>query len=220
MNEKWKILVYQKTIYDNYEVSNLGLIRNKTTGKILKTLECESGNKNGTSYLTVSIGLGKRGNKKKIIIHRAVAECFIDNPNNYGYVHFKDNDHKNICAENLYWSKHRKGDEHYNEYIKAKRRKANNSKAVSERRRKIKEMAVEYKGGKCIFCGYSRCIGALEFHHLSPEEKDFSIASTGTTKSWERIKKELDKCICVCANCHREIHNGIISVEEIQEKVA
>lgn len=152
-------------------------------------------------------------------MHRAVAECFIDNPNNYKYVHFKDNNYKNISVDNLYWSKYRKGDIHYEESLK-KKRKGENSKAVSKRRRKIKEMAVEYKGGKCVFCGYNRCIGALEFHHLNPDEKDFNIASTGTTRSWEKVKKELDKCICVCANCHREIHNGIISTEEVQNKAA
>lgn len=79
--------------------------------------------------------------------------------------------------------------------------------AVALRRKKIKLMAVEYKGGKCEQCGYDRCIGALEFHHLDPAEKDFSIGGKGYTRSWEVTKEELDKCIMVCANCHRELHN-------------
>ena len=79
---------------------------------------------------------------------------------------------------------------------------------VSNRRRKIKIMAVEYKGGKCVHnnCGYNKCISALEFHHLDPNEKDFSLAYKGNCVSWEKVKNELDKCILVCANCHREIH--------------
>lgn len=66
---------------------------------------------------------------------------------------------------------------------------------------------VEYKGGKCEICGYNKCIEALEFHHINPKEKDFSIS--GGTKSFNTLKPELDKCILVCANCHREIHSGI-----------
>lgn len=84
--------------------------------------------------------------------------------------------------------------------------------AVTKRRRKVKEMAVEYKGGCCEECGYDRCIDSLEFHHLDPNEKDFGIGSKGYTRSWEKVKKELDKCIMVCANCHREIHAGLIEI--------
>jgi len=83
-------------------------------------------------------------------------------------------------------------------------------KAVARRRKKLKEMAVEYKGGKCIFCGYNKCIDALEFHHLDSKKKDFGLSARGLTRSWKRIQKELDKCILVCANCHRELHAGIL----------
>ena len=84
--------------------------------------------------------------------------------------------------------------------------------AVQRRRDKIKRMAVQYKGGKCCICGYNKYIGALEFHHLDPNQKDFSIGSKGYTRSFDKVKKELDKCICVCANCHREIHTGLIDI--------
>lgn len=90
-----------------------------------------------------------------------------------------------------------------------KRCKQCNKEAVTKRRRVLKEKAVEYLGGKCIVCGYHKCISALEFHHRNPLEKDFSISSDGNTRSWEKIKGELDKCDLVCANCHREIHNKI-----------
>lgn len=45
--------------------------------------------------------------------------------------------------------------------------------AIQRRRDKIKEMGVQYKGGKCCICGYDKYIGALEFHHLDPNQKDF-----------------------------------------------
>jgi predicted HNH restriction endonuclease len=37
------------------------------------------------------------------------------------------------------------------------------------------------------------------------QEKDFSIS--GKTLSFEKMKKEVDKCILVCSNCHSEIHS-------------
>ncbi|MDD2730994.1 MAG: hypothetical protein PHW33_02615 [Candidatus Portnoybacteria bacterium] len=80
--------------------------------------------------------------------------------------------------------------------------------AVSKRRKRLREMAINYKGGRCAICGYKKCIQALDFHHLSGD-KDFGISEKGMTKSWSRVKKEVDKCVLVCANCHREIHAGI-----------
>lgn len=82
------------------------------------------------------------------------------------------------------------------------------SESVDNRRRKLKHELVKYKGGKCEICGYDKCEAALEFHHLNPEEKDFQL-SGGNTCSLEKMKKEADKCILVCANCHREIHDKI-----------
>lgn len=85
--------------------------------------------------------------------------------------------------------------------------------AVIDTRRRNKIKLVEYKGGKCERCGYDKCIDALEFHHLNPDEKDFGL-SCGDTRSLEKLKAEADKCIMVCANCHREIH-----AEERERKI-
>ena len=76
-------------------------------------------------------------------------------------------------------------------------------------------MAVAYKGGKCVFCGYKKTIAALDFHHVDEKTKDFGLSQRGLTRSWKRIKKELDKCILVCANCHREIHSGVLQLPEV-----
>jgi predicted HNH restriction endonuclease len=67
-----------------------------------------------------------------------------------------------------------------------------------------KEQALTYKGGKCSICGYDKCSAALDFHHLNPLEKESK--NDLRNLSWDRLKIELDKCILVCANCHREIH--------------
>lgn len=81
-----------------------------------------------------------------------------------------------------------------------------NVEAVTKRRRTVKRMAVEYKGGKCIRCGYSKCITALQFHHRDPAEKDFGIGAKGGMAAWSKLKIELDKCDLLCSNCHAEIH--------------
>lgn len=72
-------------------------------------------------------------------------------------------------------------------------------------RKTAKKWALDYKNNKCECCGYNKCSEALEFHHLNPNEKDF-IISECEKLDWGKIKNELDKCILVCANCHREIH--------------
>jgi len=75
-------------------------------------------------------------------------------------------------------------------------------------------MSVEYLGGKCQVCGYNRCLGSLVFHHIDSSTKEFGISSKGHSRSWERVKEELDKCVLVCSNCHGEIHAEQINIEE------
>ena len=87
-------------------------------------------------------------------------------------------------------------------------------RAVAKRRRKIKALAIEYKGGQCQICGYHKYQGSLDLHHIDHRGKDFGIADKGYTRSWEKVRAELDKCILVCANCHREIEAGIVQLPE------
>ena len=88
--------------------------------------------------------------------------------------------------------------------LKSSRKTISKSKSVINWRKRTKIALVEYKGGKCCVCGYNKCIEALEFHHLDPSQKDFQIS--GNSKSFEHLKQEVDKCILVCSNCHKEIH--------------
>jgi 5-methylcytosine-specific restriction endonuclease McrA len=88
-------------------------------------------------------------------------------------------------------------------------------KAVQRRREKVRLMAVSYKGGCCQVCGYDRCIEALEFHHLDPSQKDFGISKKGYTRSWGKVKEEVEKCILLCANCHREARAGKLQLPQV-----
>lgn len=79
------------------------------------------------------------------------------------------------------------------------------SAAVMNWRNRKKLQLVEYKGGKCVCCGYSKPIpSCYDFHHLDPKQKEFSIS--GKSWSFEKLKKEVDKCILLCRNCHSELH--------------
>lgn len=77
--------------------------------------------------------------------------------------------------------------------------------------REFKILCVNYKGGKCINCGYNKCYSALEFHHRNSIEKDFNISKVKNRTFNHVIKTELDKCDLVCANCHRECHEYLSS---------
>lgn len=68
----------------------------------------------------------------------------------------------------------------------------------------MKRRAVEYKGGCCQICGYSKCFAALQFHHRDRATKKFHISLTQKT-SFDSVKEELDKCDLLCANCHAEV---------------
>jgi predicted HNH restriction endonuclease len=74
------------------------------------------------------------------------------------------------------------------------------------KRRQLKEKAIAYKGGCCRICGYTRCIEAMDFHHIEEQTKSFSISARLT--SFKAIKDELDKTVLLCSNCHREVHAG------------
>lgn len=72
----------------------------------------------------------------------------------------------------------------------------------------LKKAVADSFGGKCSRCGYNEYSGALEFHHINPEEKDFLINHVSFSNV-ETLKKELKKCELLCSNCHKVIHSKI-----------
>lgn len=74
-----------------------------------------------------------------------------------------------------------------------------------ERQRARKDEAIKLLGGKCQICGGVFHPAVYDFHHKDPDEKDFSFGH-GRNLSMEKLKIELEKCILVCANCHRTLH--------------
>ncbi|KKT61481.1 MAG: hypothetical protein UW64_C0016G0002 [Microgenomates group bacterium GW2011_GWC1_44_37] len=87
--------------------------------------------------------------------------------------------------------------------------KESNIGSVKKRRKKLRQMAVDLLGGKCVVCGYCKEIKALDFHHIDESTKEFGLSDRGLTRSWEKTKEEVLKCVLLCANCHREVHSGV-----------
>ncbi|MCK9615790.1 MAG: hypothetical protein M0R48_09930 [Candidatus Omnitrophica bacterium] len=79
----------------------------------------------------------------------------------------------------------------------------------------IKSLLVQSFGGKCCCCGYEKSLCSLTFHHLQPEEKEFTIGKIRLTEEdMEKLISEAKKCVMVCNNCHAEIESGITKVPE------
>ena len=80
---------------------------------------------------------------------------------------------------------------------------------VVELRRETKRRAVASFGGVCGACGSAYVPAALDFHHSDPTRKEFALSVDGIYRSWEKVRKELERCVMLCANCHAEIHAGV-----------
>ena len=94
-------------------------------------------------------------------------------------------------------------------YYRCKRCRA---AGVAKRRRTVKRQLVEDAGGACVLCGYARWLGALQFHHVDPEQKKFHIAQRGYSRSIARCRAEVSKCALLCANCHAEVEGGFATL--------
>ena len=69
----------------------------------------------------------------------------------------------------------------------------------------------------CIKCGENRFY-LIDFHHIDPSTKCFTIGNSYRCND-EKIKKEVSKCVCLCANCHREFHYfyGVVPNDPINQ---
>jgi hypothetical protein len=86
---------------------------------------------------------------------------------------------------------------------------------VKSWRTRIKLKLVNALGGKCRVCEYSKCITALEFHHLNANEKEFGIGSY-KFQNYNKLINEIKKCILLCSNCHREVHANILDISKLE----
>ena len=64
----------------------------------------------------------------------------------------------------------------------------------------------------CSACGEYHPACCMDYHHLDPNIKEKGVAQMIQGNSWQKIQEEISKCILVCANCHRKIHEGLITL--------
>lgn len=74
--------------------------------------------------------------------------------------------------------------------------------------KKIKEYILEVKS-PCIICGEAEK-ACIDFHHL--RDKEMNVSQMIKYGSLKKVKEEIEKCVCLCANCHRKLHAGLIDL--------
>lgn len=96
-----------------------------------------------------------------------------------------------------------------------KRYRKNNPDRIRDTKRsyyRVRKLeAMKLLGNKCHFCGVrydGKNAPIFEFHHTNPKEKEQGVTRMLTNQAWKRTKKELKKCVLVCANCHNQQHGG------------
>lgn len=136
-------------------------------------------------------------------VHGGLHPNFIINVNKHKHIQYNDG---KICTQcNIV-----KSFEQYYKYHKICKACYNlNNK---NRRENVKKRCITYMGGCCKSCGYHKYHGALDFHHINSKTKEFSISSLGNKKYGKIYENELDKCICLCSNCHRIEHHRLNNI--------
>ncbi len=103
----WKELVYGGVTYPNFLINKRGDIKNIKTNHIYKPIVSKGG------YVVITLPMGKRGLVKTIRLHKALAETFIPNPNNFKVVHHKDGNKLNYSIDNLEWTSYKDNTVYY-----------------------------------------------------------------------------------------------------------
>ncbi len=71
-------------------------------------------------------------------------------------------------------------------------------------------------GGQCQCCGYDTCDEALDLHHIDPSQKEIGFGKLRANPiAITKMVDELQKCVLLCANCHREYHAGIRQLPDV-----
>lgn len=119
-----------------------------------------------------------------------------------------------------YWEKVKSDPIKYKKYLEDTRRRYQERKADPVRNKKaeesykksyIKKYGKHIKllnefGSKCSICGYNKNYSVLEFHHLDPLLKEFSIGNL-KNGNYDKALNEAKKCVLLCSNCHKELHH-------------
>lgn len=99
------------------------------------------------------------------------------------------------------------------EYRKNRRKEHPEIHILQETRRikRVREWQNSLKT-PCIICGESEPV-CIDWHHIDPSTKSFTIGAN-FSKARNLILEEIQKCVCLCANCHRKVHNGKLKLSD------
>ena len=142
--------------------------------------------------------------------HKLITDQWIEN-NKERYVEYKNQyhiDNKERISERT--KKHRKENPEHHKKLRKLQYEKHQEKLVEDQKRIRKERRQylrEYLGGKCVRCGATE---RLEFDHIIPANKSYTIGCNITSFSIEELILEVDKCQLLCRPCHiqKGIENG------------
>ena len=90
-------------------------------------------------------------------------------------------------------------------------RKIRDKKTSAERRARNKQYMVS-RMTPCVKCGFFH-ESCMDFHHINPDNKDKGVSElVRNGYATQRIVEEIDKCVCLCSNCHRMLHSGVFTL--------
>ena len=112
----------------------------------------------------------------------------------------------------LYRKKHKKEFQEYNKlYQRTHKVDLHNAKVKYSRkiRKEWETFFKRHRLNKCSLCGYDKDFSAIDFHHIKDKKFGISYFITRhrpTKKHIKSLSKEVNKCVILCANCHRIMH--------------
>ena len=165
--------------YENYQISDTGIVINKKTGRELKQQEKKK---------DMNVSLFKNGKKKNKLVHRLVAEAFIENIKNYPQVNHKNENTHDNCVDNLEWCT-QKYNNNYGTYKERARKRMieNNPFKGKHHTEETKEKMRKAKFGKTSKRKRKVIINGTEYESITKAMKELKI---GTKKIYQLLKEE------------------------------
>ena len=86
-------------------------------------------------------------------------------------------------------------------------------RALASKKRQRERFHEFMEDKSCVMCGESDSV-VLEWHHTEKNKTD-NVGDLLGRKGWDKIMEEVNKCICVCSNCHKKIHYGNLKCDTV-----
>ena len=102
------------------------------------------------------------------------------------------------------------------EYQREWARKRGKTKRINQRGPENRQKLVDdAKSHPCVVCNIEYPLCCMDLHHADNSEKTVSLTGLTRTGPYDKLKEEVDKCVPLCANCHRLVHAGIKQLPDL-----